>query len=215
MVITAIMLMYFPVIIETSRTYTRYRRLERPDYDGESVNDFWMIIPCSIALRLLKMGIKYFTEAFFIRKLNKKYTGGDLVQKVDKCLKGVFKVIYFSIVFYIGLFQVLNKTNFGPTITFGDGDHRLALGNYPYTAMPVLLKFYYMLSMSYYVEDGIGHIFNTPKFDFWEMVLHHIIAFMLLLDSYMNGFWIFAVLILPQMDFEDIWIGLIRCTMDY
>lgn len=210
MIATGVMLVYFPYIIENSRMYTRYRKLERPDYDGESINDFWMLIPLSIALRILKMAIKYTCEGFFIRKLKHKYSGSDLTQKVDKNLKGVFKVIYFSIVFYIGLFQVLNKTNFGPTITFGDGDHRLALGNYPFTEMPTLLKVYYMLSMSYYVEDGIAHLFHTPKFDFWEMVLHHLIASMLLIDSYMSGFWIFAVLILPQMDFEDIWIGLIR-----
>ncbi len=159
--------------------------------------------------------MRYFTHDFYVNKLKAKYSGGDLEQKVDKCIKGAFKVVYFSIVFYLGLFQVLNKTNFAPTITFGDGDHRLALGNYPYSEMPTLLKFYYMLSMSYYVEDGIKHIFHTPKFDFWEMILHHIIAFMLLLDSYMNGFWVFGVFILPQMDLGDVWIGLIRSSMDF
>mmetsp|Transcript_33021 Transcript_33021/g.32382 ORF Transcript_33021/g.32382 Transcript_33021/m.32382 type:complete len:252 (-) Transcript_33021:234-989(-) len=215
MIISTVLLLYFPTIIESSKTYTRYRQLERPDYEVESVNDFWMMIPLCAALRLSKITIAYISKSFFLRKLSPKYSDGDLTQKVDKCLKGVFKVVYFSVVFYIGLFEVLNKTNFGPRLTLGDGDHRLALGNFPYTPMPTMLKFYYMLSMSYYVEDGIGHLFQTPKFDFWEMILHHIIAFMLLLDSYINGLWIFAVLILPQMDFEDIWIGLIRCTMDY
>ncbi|CAI2375127.1 unnamed protein product [Moneuplotes crassus] len=215
MIISTVLLLYFPTIIESSKTYTRYRQLERPDYEVESVNDFWVIIPLGIFLRLAKMFVAYITKDFFMKKLYHKYKKGDLTQKVDKCIRGAFKVVYFSVVFYIGLFEVLNKTHFGPAITFGDGDHRLALGNFPFSPMPSMLKFYYMLSMSYYIEDVIVHLFQTPQFDFWEMILHHIIAFMLLLDSYMNGFWIFGVLILPQMDFEDIWIGLIRCVMDY
>lgn len=214
MVITFMLAFYFPFILEVSKDYTRYRKLERPDYSYESINDFWMVIPICLALRVLKMIVDNYSKDYFTRNLKYKYSGNDLEQKVEKCLRGIFKVIFFSTTFSLGLFQVLMNTNFCPSFMGGSGNHLLTIGNYPYTPMPNGLKFYYMLSISYYIQDGIEHIFMTPKFDFWEMILHHVITSLLLFSSYMNGLWIIGAHILPMMDFEDIWIGLIRAFMD-
>lgn len=81
--------------------------------------------------------------------------------------------------------------------------------------MPDMLKFYYMLSFGYYLEDGLMLFFQTPNFDFWEMILHHVITCMLIFSSYMSGFWNIGIYILVQMDVEDIFIGLIRAVMDF
>ena len=215
MVLTSMLVFYFPIVIESSQSYTRYRKLERPDYNYESINDFWMLIPIWIALRVLRKTIQSYTQDYFISKLQMKYSGDDLEQKIEKCNKGIFKVIYFSLTFYIGFFHVLEKTSFSPQIMWGSGDHLLTFGNYPYTPMPAMVKFYYMLWISYYLEDGAVHIFQTPKYDFWEMVLHHVITAFLLFTSYMNGLWIVGAHVLPVMDFEDIWVGLIRTFMDF
>ncbi len=132
-----------------------------------------------------------------------------------KCSKGVFKVFYFSFTFCFGLFGVLRQTNFAPSIMFGSGELMYTFGQWPYTIMPSGLKFYYMLSFSYYVEDGIIHIFSTPNYDYWEMVLHHTLTAMLIFSSYMNGFWNIGIFVLIQMDNADIWVGAIRAVMDY
>ena len=97
----------------------------------------------------------------------------------------------------------------------GTGDNALLIGNWPYTQMPPYMKFHYMLSLSYYVEDGLMLCFQMPNFDFWEMIMHHVVTGLLIFSSYMSGFWIFGILILVQMDIADIFVGLVRTFMDF
>ena len=215
MLVSGILLMHFPNIIESANTYSRYRRLERPDFDLEKLEDFWMVIPCFIFLKILKFAVNSTWTNFLISKLGKKYSGEDLEQKVTKWCKGIFKVIFFSLTFYVGLFHVLNKTNFSPPLMFGDGTQLKTFGDWPFTPKPAMFRIYYMLSMAYYIEDWLVHLVQTPKFDYWEMILHHIVTIMLIYGSYMNGFWILGVYVLPQMDISDIFIGLIRSVMDF
>lgn len=113
------------------------------------------------------------------------------------------------------MFQVLKKTPFSPYMMGGDGEIMNTFGNYPYTPMPAFTKIYYMLSLSYYIEDGLTHLVQTPKYDYWEMVLHHVVAAMLIFSSYMNGFWTIGIFVLVQMDIEDVFVGIVRSIMDY
>ena len=97
----------------------------------------------------------------------------------------------------------------------GNGDSMLMFGNWPYTNKPTMMKTYYMLSLSYYTEDLMTHFLLPPNYDFWEMVLHHVITGMLIVGSYINGFWNIGIFVLVQMDVEDIFIGLVRIYMDF
>ena len=213
--ITLILLGYVPSLIKGANKTLRYRKLERPDYNHESLEDFWIVIPMSIVLRSLKEIINYSTYNFFKGKLGNKYSPEELEKKIKKCSRGLFKVLYFSFTFIFGLFYVLNTTHFSPPTMFGSGELKTCFGDWPFTPMPDTLKFYYLLSFSYYVEDGIVHLFLPPNYDYWEMVLHHVITAMLIFSSYMNGFWNIGIFVLVQMDFEDIPIGMIRVVMDY
>jgi hypothetical protein len=200
--------------LQGTLNYSRYRQLERPDLNKENLSDFWMLIPICICLRLLRTIIASSGERFFSRVLSKKYSGIELEKKIVKAGKSIFKIVYFSFTVFIGM-NVLYDTNFSDPSMFGDGVTRYTLGNWPYTAIPYLMKFHYMLCLSYYVEDGIVHLTQTPDYDFWEMTLHHIVTGMLIFISYMTGFWILGVKVLIQMDFEDIWVGLSRFNHDF
>lgn len=111
--------------------------------------------------------------------------------------------------------MVLLDTHYCPPIMFGDGEIMYIMSDWPYNNIPKYLKFYYMLSLSYYCEDMIEHIFKSPNFDYFEMILHHIITMMLIFCSYFNSFWNFGIFVLMQMDLADIFIGLIRVFMDF
>lgn len=161
------------------------------------------------------MWITSSTRGFFHSKLMHKYSGQDLENKIMKCTRGGFKVIYFGFIFTLGMTQVLWKSHFAPPMLGGDGDLGLLFGEWPYVPQPSMLKFYYIVSLSYYVEDGIMMCFQTPNFDFWEMILHHTIACMLIFFSYVCGFWNYGILILVQMDISDVFIGAIRIFMDF
>lgn len=161
------------------------------------------------------MVVNKITYNYFNEKLASKYSGIDLEKKVAKCSRGAFKVLYFSFTSFFGIVYVLRDTHFGPPEMFGNGMTMTMFGDWPFVQMPYLLKFYYLLSFSYYVEDGIMHMIQTPNFDYWEMVLHHVVTSMLIFSSYMNGVWNIGILVLIQMDVEDIFIGAIRAIMDY
>jgi hypothetical protein len=163
----------------------------------------------------LKVWITSSSRNFFHNKLKQKYSGPDLESKIQKCTRGGFKIIYFSFTFILGMTQVLWKTDFAPPSLAGDGVFGTLFGDWPYIPKPYLLKFYYIVSLSYYVEDGIMHCLQKPNFDFWEMILHHTIACMLIFFSYVCGFWNFGILILVQMDISDVFIGAIRIFMDF
>lgn len=169
-----------------------------------------MLVPLCILLRVTRIAIRRLFSNYFIGKLQKKAKGEELEQKVEKSCKGIFKIAFFGSTWYIGMFHVLNQTPFAPSLMFGDGEVLNTFGNYPFTPMPAMTKIYYMLSLSYYIEDGVQHLFQTPKYDYWEMVLHHVITGMLIFSSYMNGFWTIGIFVLIQMDLEDIFVGLIR-----
>lgn len=80
---------------------------------------------------------------------------------------------------------------------------------------PPYLKFHYIYSLSYYVQDLIEHIVNSPNSDYFEMILHHLLSMMLITCSYLYNLSNFGSIVLVQMDIADIFIGLIRVFMDF
>lgn len=174
-----------------------------------------MVIPYSIFIRILRSTLDWLTYSYFERKYEGRYEGEILDRKVRKCSRGLFKVIHFGYLFLLGWLKVLGETNFHSPLMFGEGNTFYVFSDWPYTPMPSCLKFYYMMSMSYYVEDLIMHVISPPNSDYWEMILHHLIAAMLIFASYMNGIWVLGIFVLMQMDCADIFVGMIRVIMDF
>lgn len=196
------------------KNYTRFRKLERPDYTHECVEDFLMVIPYGIIIRIIKFSIDQYTYPIFKARLT-KYEGDELERKIKKCSRGTFKILYFSFTFLFGWLKVLSHTPFHPPLMLGNGNMMKVFSDWPYTVMPEYMKFYYLVSMSYYAEDLVMHMFTSPNSDFWEMVLHHVVTGLLIFASYMNGFWNIGIFVLMQMDISDVFIGLIRTVMDF
>jgi hypothetical protein len=140
----AVLIMYFPVILQSSENYTRNRKLERPDYDHEDLYDFWMIVPITIVLRFIKSLFHKALENYFKSILSSKYTGEILEKKTMVSCKGVFKIFYFSCSAFIG-YLVAKETNFASPSMLCEGSSDLINGNWPFTMMPKLMKFHYML----------------------------------------------------------------------
>lgn len=110
---------------------------------------------------------------------------------------------------------VLTDTKFSPPLMLGDGEIMYLMSDWPYMEMPRCLKFYYVMSLSYYIEDLIFHIIQSPNSDYFEMILHHLVTGMLIFSSYFNSLWNFGIFVLMQMDLADVFIGLIRTIMDF
>lgn len=103
-----------------------------------------MVIPYTYLVWTLKRMIDHGSYTFFKSKLA-KYKGAELEKKIQKCSKGCFKVVFFSVTTFVGYFLVLSDTNFNPPAMFGNGDIRLIFSDFPFTQMPRYVKLHYML----------------------------------------------------------------------
>lgn len=211
---TILLLWCFPTVFKTVERYTHYRRLERPDYAHQSISDFLYVPLYVIIIRILKLAIHRCSDAYYRKNLI-KYNGEDLERKIIKWKKGIFKVVFFGFTWLFGWRVVLTDTKFTPPMMFGEGELMYMMSDWPYIEMPRCLKFYYAVSLSYYVEDLVVHLFQSPSPDFFEMILHHLIASLLIFASYFNSLWNFGIFVLMQMDIADMFVGLIRSVMDF
>mmetsp|Transcript_26203 Transcript_26203/g.30302 ORF Transcript_26203/g.30302 Transcript_26203/m.30302 type:complete len:249 (-) Transcript_26203:282-1028(-) len=214
LLITILLCGYFPVIFNNCVSYSRFRALEMPNYAYQKIEDFIWVIPFSIFIRVLKYTIHNVGYPFFKSKLH-KYEGEELEMKIIKCTRATYKVVHFSFTFFFGWLMVLRKMHFFPPMMLGTGELMTTFSDWPYTQMPEYLKYYYMFSLSYYVEDLIMHMILPPNSDYFEMILHHLVTAMLIFSSYMNGFCNIGVFVLMQMDISDIFVGIIRMFIDF
>jgi hypothetical protein len=214
-IMTIVLASFMPSIIQTGMKFSELRQLERPDYNNPCVEDFYYIPFYALLIKIWKGLLTHYMSDWFTSRLSAKYTGEVLEMKVAKCCKGLFKVMYFGCTFIGGWKFVIQYTNFTPELMLGTGDERVVMSDYPYTTMPTFLKFYYVCSLSYYVEDLLVHVLQSPSSDYFEMILHHLVTMELIVSSYLCGLWPFGIWVLMQMDLADIFIGLIRVVMDF
>ncbi|CAI2374470.1 unnamed protein product [Moneuplotes crassus] len=93
--------------------------------------------------------------------------------------------------------------------------HTIFKSDWPFNKVPNLYKMYYMIGMSYHLEDTISHFFHPIQNDFFEMLLHHYITIMLVVGSHMTSFWNFGIVVMIQMDICDISVSCIKAFIDF
>lgn len=208
------MLSLTPIMYKFCNEFQRYRVLERPDFEFGNWSDFAMILFIVPVIALLKYLVKRYTEEYFVTNLKRKYSGEVLSLKTQKCTKNCFKLFYFLFITCFGLY-VYSETTFHSSLMLGSGDIRYLLSDWPYNKMPNLLTLYYMIGLSYHVEDAIHHFYVPAQNDFFEMLLHHYITVVLIACSYMTQHWNFGINVMIQMDNGDIFVGSIKAFMDF
>ena len=87
--------------------------------------------------------------------------------------------------------------------------------DWPYNKIPNYLQTYYMIGLSYHVEDSVHHLFFPAQNDFFEMLLHHYITIILIVGSYMYAHWNVGIIVMIQMDNGDIVTGLVKAIYDF
>lgn len=79
----------------------------------------------------------------------------------------------------------------------------------PFPNQPISDSIYwvYMLEMGWYLYGAYAHVFIEPrKRDFWEMLLHHIAAFVLLYVSLNLGYFKVGTLVIYSLDLCDVYM---------
>lgn len=203
-----------PVFYNYWDSFAKERIMERPDYDNSVWSDFILLLIFVPLIHIAKHLVKKFSKSYFESKLNQKYWGEVLELKVKKSVRNLFKVFYFSFITTFGYF-VLSDTNFHSPMMFGNGDILFLNSDWPYNRKPHFLKLYYMIGLSYHVEETLIHFFHPAQNDFWEMLLHHYITIILIVGSYMTAQWNLGIIVMIQMDNGDAITGVLKAFMDF
>ena len=188
--------------------------MERPDYDSHVWSDFSPLLYFVPIMHAAKYLVRKLWTPFFVAKLSKKYSGETLKLKIVKWSKNFFKIFYFTFITIFG-YYVLSDTNYHSPLMFGTGNIMYINSDWPFNKAPHYLKLYYMIGMSYHVEDTIAHIFHQAQNDFWEMLLHHYITICLIVVSFMTAQWPCGIMVMIQMDNGDAIGGVIKAFMDF
>lgn len=203
-----------PIIYQCCDKFNKYRNLERPDYENSQWEDFYLILVCAPLLGIIKYLIRKLSRGYFYNNLKHKYQGEALDFKITKSTKNFFKIFYFTFITSFG-FYVYSGTVYQSSTMFGSGNHLLNDSDWPYNKPPAYLKLYYMMNMSYHVEETVQHFLLPAQNDFFEMLLHHYITMCLIGGSYMTHFWNSGINVMIQMDHGDIFAGVIKAFMDF
>ena len=165
-------------------------------------------------IAIVKYFVSKYSHDYFRRKLKVKYSGEALELKIAKSMKNLFKIFYFTFITAFGLY-VYSDTNYQSFWMFGSGDHRHLDSDWPYNKVPQYLKVYYMINMSYHIEDLLFHLIHPAQSDFFEMLMHHYVTLLLITGSYMTNVWNSGINVMIQMDNGDIFVGVIKAFMDF
>lgn len=203
-----------PLLYRWWDEFYKHRNLERPDYENAAWKDLWMTFIFVPLIAYCKYLFKNAFHNFFYKNLSKKYQGEALELKMHKSSKNAFKVFYFGVISIFG-YYVYTDTNYHSPMMYGSGNLLQIMSDWPYMQVPHYLKVYYMIGVSYHLEDSIHHLFYPAQNDFFEMLLHHYITLLLIVGSYMTNLWNFGISVMIQMDSWDWLGGLIKASMDF
>lgn len=184
----------------------------RPDYVGPYWPDFLCLIITLPSITIGKHITHWLLTGVYERRLPEKYTGEVRQMKIHKGCENAFKVVYFTAISLYGYFAVLVKLPFDSPI-IGNGTWHNYYANYPYGTFIRASTYYCMLNLSYHTESMITMIF-WPRMDFFEMLCHHVCTFLVISCAYIQNYSNHAVLFMLIIDNADIFIGLIKASLD-
>ena len=203
-----------PQVLQLVSSVVENRKLDNPSYRWPDYTDFYITLAAIPCVTLAKRVVAMAFSGYYEKNLPAKYTGKARQIKIDKCVKGVLKVLYFSGVQVYGFLYVLSEQPYHAPTLFGTKSWAFIYKNYPYFEITPHMKFFYMVGLSYHVESWLEQMLSPPKSDFAEMFLHHLLTTSLMVGSYLTNTVNCGIVVMMILDHADIWIGFVRVVAD-
>ena len=187
-------------------------RQKQPSYVGPKWSDFLLLFITLPSIALGKYIVYICFSGFYERNLPQKHQGKLREQKIRKAWENIFKAAYFTGISLYGYFAVIRQLPFESPV-FGNGNWHNYFTNFPYTPFMTATTYYWMLNLSYHTESAI-QMFIHPGNDFYEMLCHHIMTLLIISIAYITNYNNIAVPFMLIIDNADIFVGLVRVTID-
>ncbi|KAI8447293.1 TLC domain-containing protein [Phakopsora pachyrhizi] len=115
-------------------------------------------------------------------------------------------------IFYWGSSTIIGLVVMSGQPTWWYKTHEFWRG-YPHYRMKSSLKTYYLLQLSYWLQQMLvlSLRLEKPRSDFTELVMHHIVTLWLIGWSYITNLTMIGTAIFVSMDISDVFLGISKC----
>lgn len=130
--------------------------------------------------------------------------------KIERCCDAIFKCVYFSALSIWG-FALLREEGYTPWVLGGSGDTRNC---WTEDSVGQPLRQFYMFAFGFHLSEMAMLAIDDKYPDFWEMLLHHIVACFLVFVSYALNYARIGSLVMLLHGMTDIFIYVSKALVD-
>ncbi|KAK4050703.1 sphingosine N-acyltransferase lag1 [Microbotryomycetes sp. JL201] len=160
-----------------------------------------------IVFSFLRQSLTEYTLRPFAKSLGLKSDA-----KVVRFMEQSYAIVYFTASGALGLYVMSSQDSW-----WYRTEHLWL--QYPHWRMRAELKTYYLLQLSYWLQQMLVLILRLekPRSDFVELVIHHIVTLWLVGWSYTLNLTMIGTCIFVSMDIPDVFLALSKCInyLDY
>jgi len=139
-----------------------------------------------------------------------KHQGEERVERTKRVVKWMYDVFYYGTMTGF-VFMTFGEAVFIPPALLGKGSCDALFLNYPEVPTLPLLKEYYLVQLgSHFCSVFEQLMFKRKDIKFYEYFLHHYLAFVLILFSYLTHNWAMGAMVLITHDISDIFLAFAR-----
>ena len=184
----AVISMYFiPSLIYKVQIFQEEMGIYFPNYQMNHARDFLISCLLAICIYITKLYTHKQVLKHYGPILQKKYSGTNLELRLYKINASWMKFLFFTCTSIYAQYALQFIPSHSPSL-HGTGNYEKTYVDFPFVHNPWQLRLYYVLGLSYHLENTVGHLMRVPQNDFYEMLLHHSASVMLITFSYLSGF---------------------------
>jgi len=171
------------------------------------LSDFGIVIGSAFFQYFLFLSIKRNFGRFLSENIDEKYQGEERLARVEKMSKLMYDSIFYSSASGFAFYCFMN-TNVIPKYLFGQGECDSLFDGYPHKPQIPIFNEFYLYQMGNHLYRLIHHWIVSRKDEkFYEMHLHHWIAFWLIAYSYLLNYTNLGGIVIILHDVADIFFS--------
>lgn len=190
--------------------FTRRQQVEldKRDIPHMSYHDVKLMLASACMFYFIKNLWERLTVPIIEPLIDKKHQGLERMVRTKRTSKWVFDFFFYSSFAIWGFFIFREWL---PTMIFGEASCNMTWRYYPYAFDSKYLREYYLLQLGGQLYKSLDQIFKKRSDSkFWEYFLHHFLALVLQVHSYIAHVFGAGILTLVAFDFTDLWLASLR-----
>jgi len=189
-------------------THRQQVEMDKRDIPHMSYGDIKLMLSSACMFYFIKNLWERLTYPIIEPLIDQKHQGAERAVRTKRTSKWVFDFFFYSS-FVIWGYTIFRE--FLPTMILGNTTCKSIWNQYPYAYDAKYLREYYLLQLGSQLYKSLDQIFKKRSDSkFWEYFLHHFLALVLQIHSYITHVFGAGINTLVSFDFTDIWLSSLR-----